>query len=176
MSLAQSNRYLLDVWAQAYTALGEAALPPLGLSPADIDAVLTVEPGTTILMEPAGFLSVAGSGDNAALVAVGTAAEPITFTSAALDPAPGDWQCVRIGADSSATDIRFTTFEYGGAPCAATGADRPDAATAATARLLARMRVLTVFMGVSGKSGLVFRALREPFACCTARLTKSFRF
>jgi hypothetical protein len=86
-------------------------------------AVLTIEPGTTVLMEPAGFLSVAGSGDNAALVAVGTAAEPITFTSAALNPEAGDWQCVRIGADSSATDIRYTTFAYGGAPCAATGAD-----------------------------------------------------
>lgn len=41
---AQSNRYLLGFWAGAYAALGEAALPTLGLSPADIDAVLTVEP------------------------------------------------------------------------------------------------------------------------------------
>jgi hypothetical protein len=86
-------------------------------------AVLTIAPGTRVEMEAAAFLSVAGSGDNAALVAVGTAADPIVFTSAALDPAPGDWQCVRIGADSSASDIRFTTFEYGGEPCAATGAD-----------------------------------------------------
>jgi hypothetical protein len=85
-------------------------------------AVLTIEPGTTVLMEAAGFLAVGGSGDNAALVSVGTAAEPITFTSAALDPAPGDWQCVRVGNGSSATDIRFTTFEYGGEPCASTGA------------------------------------------------------
>ena len=44
MTPAQSNRYLLDFWAGAYANLGEAALPPLGLSPADIDAVLTVEP------------------------------------------------------------------------------------------------------------------------------------
>ena len=44
MSPAQSNHYLLDVWAMVYAALGEAALPPLGLSPADLDAVLTVEP------------------------------------------------------------------------------------------------------------------------------------
>jgi hypothetical protein len=44
MSPAQSNRYLLGFWSGAYAALGEDALPPLGLSPADIDAVLTVEP------------------------------------------------------------------------------------------------------------------------------------
>ena len=44
MNPAQSNHYLLDVWAMVYAALGEAALPPLGLSPADLDAVLTVEP------------------------------------------------------------------------------------------------------------------------------------
>ena len=44
MTPAQSNHYLLDFWAGAYAALGEAVLPPLGLSPADIDAVLTVEP------------------------------------------------------------------------------------------------------------------------------------
>lgn len=44
MTPAQSNRYLLGFWAGAYAALGEAALSPLGLSPADIDAVLTVEP------------------------------------------------------------------------------------------------------------------------------------
>ena len=42
MTPAQSNRYLLGFWAGAYAALGEAALSPLGLSPADIDAVLTI--------------------------------------------------------------------------------------------------------------------------------------
>ena len=44
MTPAQSNHHLLDFWAGTYAAFGEAALPPLGLSPADIDAVLTVEP------------------------------------------------------------------------------------------------------------------------------------
>ena len=44
MTPAQSNNYLLGFWAGAYAAFGEIALPRLGLSPADIDAVLTVEP------------------------------------------------------------------------------------------------------------------------------------
>lgn len=85
-------------------------------------AALTIEPGTTVMMAAAGYLGVATGGDNAALVSVGTAANPIVFTSEALDPTPGDWQCVDIGGNSSATDIRFTTFEYGGAGCDTTGA------------------------------------------------------
>lgn len=89
------------------TTLGEAA-------------VLTIAPGTTVLVEPAGFLSV-GDGDNSAVVAVGTAAQPIRFTSAAADPEPGDWQCVFIGSGSSATELDHVVFEYGGAPCAAVG-------------------------------------------------------
>jgi hypothetical protein len=44
MSPARSNHYLLGFWAGAHAALSEAALPPLGLSTADIDAMLTVEP------------------------------------------------------------------------------------------------------------------------------------
>jgi hypothetical protein len=81
-------------------------------------AILTVAPGTTVLMAPGGFLEV---GTSAALVAVGTEAEPVLFTSDRANPAPGDWQCVRIGG--SGTEIEHARFEYGGAACASTGAD-----------------------------------------------------
>ena len=39
--IARTNLYLMESWAAAYRAAGEAALPPFGLSEADIDAVLT---------------------------------------------------------------------------------------------------------------------------------------
>lgn len=41
--IAGTNLHLLASWAAAYCAAGEAALPPFGLSEADIDAVLTVD-------------------------------------------------------------------------------------------------------------------------------------
>jgi hypothetical protein len=86
-------------------------------------AVLTIEPGTTVLMAAGGFLDLGGNGDNSALVSIGTETDPITFTAEGANPAPGEWECVRVGGASSATEIRYTTFEYGGAPCSSTGAD-----------------------------------------------------
>jgi hypothetical protein len=56
------------------------------------------------------------------LRAVGSAESPIVFTSAATDPLPGDWQCVRLAGDAAGSELRFVTFEYGGAPCEATSA------------------------------------------------------
>ncbi len=87
------------------------------------EAKLTVAPGTTVRMLADGYLHASSNSDGGALVAVGTAAEPIVFTSDAVSPQAGDWQCVRIGASSSASDVQYTTFEYGGAPCAVSGAD-----------------------------------------------------
>jgi hypothetical protein len=85
-------------------------------------ATLTIEPGTTVIMAEGGFLGVATFGDNSALVSVGTESNPITFTSEALSPLEGDWQCVAIAGASSGTEIRYTTFEYGGDACDTTGA------------------------------------------------------
>jgi hypothetical protein len=85
-------------------------------------ATLTIAAGTRVLMAPAGFLSISPFGENSSLVAVGTAEAPIVFTSDAADPRPGDWQCVRVAGGSSASDLRFVTFEYGGEACDATGA------------------------------------------------------
>jgi hypothetical protein len=89
-------------------------------------ATLTILPGTTVLMQASGLLNVTPLSDvGSHLVAVGTADQPIVFTSASADPLPGDWQCVRIGVNGSNSQLEHVTFEYGGAPCAATGAGSP---------------------------------------------------
>lgn len=87
------------------------------------DATLTIAAGTRVLMASAGFLDISPYGDGSALVAVGTASAPIVFTSEAASPAAGDWQCVRITGASSASEVQYATFEYGGDPCETTGAD-----------------------------------------------------
>jgi hypothetical protein len=81
-------------------------------------ATLTIAPGTRVLMAPSAFIAVEGS----ALVSVGTADAPITFTSESSSPLAGDWECIHVDTGSSATEIQFTTLEYGGAACGATGA------------------------------------------------------
>ena len=54
-------------------------------------SVLTIEPGTVIRFGANGSLSV-GYGSNATVIANGTAANPIIFTSSALLPAAGAWK------------------------------------------------------------------------------------
>jgi hypothetical protein len=83
------------------------------------DATLTVLPGTRVEFLPGGFLSVARYGGAATLAAVGTAAEPIVFTSSNASPRAGDWQCIYLGGDGSELDN--VVVEYGGAACGATG-------------------------------------------------------
>jgi hypothetical protein len=62
---------------------------------------LTIEPGVTIKFNTGATMRIdAFSGTTpavGALVAVGTAAKPITFTSAAATPAPGDWYGIWLG-------------------------------------------------------------------------------
>jgi len=88
-------------------------------------ATLTIEPGTTALMAPGGYLDIDPESDESALVAVGTSAQPIVFTSDAASPAPGDWQCVRIAGTGATSELRHARLEYGGAPCDASGAHYP---------------------------------------------------
>jgi len=89
-------------------------------------ATLTIQPGTTVLMEAAGLLDVSSLSDvGAQLVAVGTAEQPIVFTSASDEPLPGDWQCVYIDQHGSNSQLEHAIFEYGGQPCNATGAGDP---------------------------------------------------
>lgn len=83
------------------------------------NATLTIEPGTTVLMESGGFLRAYSP-----LVAVGTVEAPIVFTSASADPVAGDWECIQFSSNSAASQLEHVVFEYGGAPCGATGAGR----------------------------------------------------
>lgn len=92
---------------------------------------LTIEAGVTIKVHPLGRLlmqkslnSIAGSGyhPSGSLIALGTAAKPITFTSAAAAPSPGDW--VALWFDDAPPDnarLDYVRVEYAGAPTYARG-------------------------------------------------------
>jgi hypothetical protein len=77
-------------------------------------ATLTIEPGTVITFGPYGSLDIGYIG-NATLIANGTAAKPITFTSSAANPTPGAWDYVYFGAHTlQNTSLSYCIFEYGG--------------------------------------------------------------
>ncbi len=71
--------------------------------------LLTLEPGCTLKLDPNVYIYVYGT-----LVADGTPAERITFTSSAASPAPGDWhQLYYIGADPGCV-LDNCDLSYGG--------------------------------------------------------------
>lgn len=84
--------------------------------------VLTIEPGVTLRFHrDAAFEIDHYSGEfpsSGALVAVGTADAPITFTSAEDVPAPGDWVGLWFGGVvDPATRLAHTRIEYTGGDC-----------------------------------------------------------
>lgn len=85
-------------------------------------ATLTIAPGTTVLMAPGGHLDVSWNSSGGTLSAIGSAEQPILFTSDAASPRAGDWQCIRLSGGSSGSELKYVTLRYGGAPCDATGA------------------------------------------------------
>ncbi len=96
---------------------------------------LTVEAGVTIKVHPGGRLlmqtslnSVPGNGyhPSGSLIALGTAARPITFTSASAVPAPGNWVALWFdGGDNSApaanARLDHVKVEYAGGATGANG-------------------------------------------------------
>ncbi len=85
-----------------------------------LTATLTIEPGVTVEFATGAGL-ILGSGSNTyktygALRAQGTEAAPITFTSGAADPAPGDWDGIKFSyyTNSSASILEHCIVEYGG--------------------------------------------------------------
>lgn len=76
-------------------------------------AILTVMPGTTLHFAPGTGLLVASG----ALMAEGTALEPIVFTSAADtaggSPQPGDWEGVTLSAGASGSILDHVVVRYG---------------------------------------------------------------
>ena len=77
--------------------------------------ILTIQAGTTIEFEANAEMTI-GNVVMAGIVAEGTSTDPITFTSAAENPQPGDWRQLWIAGQSIAAQCRLShcVFEYGG--------------------------------------------------------------
>ncbi len=74
---------------------------------------LTIDPGTTIKFHDGGRITVTGA--NSALTAVGTANDPITFTSISNTPSPGNWDYINFESTASGTSsLQYCIIEYGG--------------------------------------------------------------
>ena len=70
---------------------------------------LTVDAGTVVEFGNGNYLVVNGT-----LMAAGTSASPISFTSASATPAAGNWGFVSFTAGASASQLSYVTFQYGG--------------------------------------------------------------
>ena len=96
----------------ANTTWTKAAGPYLITNPLDVrpGVTLTIEPGVEVLFAAGAQLVVVGQLD-----AIGTVAEPILFTSAALTPAANDWNGIYVfDAAGAEANLQFATVEYAG--------------------------------------------------------------
>ena len=85
-------------------------------------ATLTIEPGVVMRFPAGTFLNIEKfTGDfpaQAAIRALGTAAKPVVFTSAAAAPAAGDWGGLWFGGKPSAQNkLDHVRIEYAGGQC-----------------------------------------------------------
>jgi hypothetical protein len=90
-------------------------------TPSSAKTKLTVEPGVTVRVSPGGRILMASQGSGmpatGVLVAAGTAAKPIVFTSAAAAPAAGDWVALWFDGVADAQDVvDYVHVEYAGGP------------------------------------------------------------
>ncbi len=97
-------------------------------------ATLTIDPGVTLRFKKGGVLYVDYfSGTTAAtgtLIAVGTSAKPIVFTSAEPAPVAGDWLGLSFGDLPSVNDqLDFVTVEYAGGSSSSGSSSCPYPAT-----------------------------------------------
>lgn len=78
------------------------------------NAVITIEPGTVIKFDANSSLTF-GYSSNATLIANGTAAKPITFTSSAAAPTAGAWRGLYFNDNTlSNTSLTYCNIQYGG--------------------------------------------------------------
>lgn len=74
-------------------------------------ATLTIDPGVIVKFNTGVALIINGK-----LTAIGSTGSPITFTSSAATPAPGNWQDIRfVSGSNPASRISYATISYGGA-------------------------------------------------------------
>lgn len=79
----------------------------------DINANLTIQEGTIMKFGSNGTIDV-GYINNAVLTAVGSAANPIIFTSSATTPAAGAWEGIYLWDNSDNTIFNYCEFQYAG--------------------------------------------------------------
>jgi parallel beta-helix repeat protein len=76
------------------------------------NATLTIEPGTTLHFAPGSGIII----DQGQIQAVGTALDPIVFTSGKVPPgtaAPGDWPGITINSGNTGSVLAHVFIEYG---------------------------------------------------------------
>lgn len=76
------------------------------------NGILTINPGATVKLGSGMYIDIQGT-----LTAVGTSGSPITFTSSAVTPAPGNWTSLyfEAGTNPSQSQVSYATVSYGGA-------------------------------------------------------------
>jgi flagellar hook assembly protein FlgD len=94
--------------------------------------VLTIAAGNTIKFNSSSQLSC-NHYNKGAIQAIGTATEPLLFTSNAASPAPGSWFGLWFGgtADPPQSNIAYATIEYGGSTTYTRGGIAVNAASPA---------------------------------------------
>jgi hypothetical protein len=102
-----------------HVGLTGAPSPVFDVGPVTGLATLTIEPGVTVELGPNAEMRIDAASSTVpargALIAVGTAAAPIVFTSASDTPAPGDWIGLRFGGIADpATRLEHVRVEYAG--------------------------------------------------------------
>jgi hypothetical protein len=118
----------------------------------DIDgATLTIEPGVTLKFATGVGVHVA---DDAALVAKGTAAEPITFTGTLEEP--GHWGSVEIQSNDPANLFEHVQLAYGGRGAICCDSGREAAMVLVSG--VGRLSITNSVFAYSGANGLEIEA------------------
>jgi len=79
------------------------------------NATLTIQPGTIVKFKDGAQIDIGYNESGSALIANGTAAAPILFTSYASTPKSGDWDALFFeNGTASTSSLKFCKFEYGG--------------------------------------------------------------
>jgi hypothetical protein len=100
--------------------VGEDRFGSLSVGNGNFDATLTIEAGVKILLHRETGIAIQSDGDGtSAIRALGTAADPVIFTSAEPTPKAGDWRGFYFNGPISAKNtLEHVRIEYTGSDCA----------------------------------------------------------